>query len=94
MRSGEIGGQTWELCLAPDTGILHLYAVICIIGPGLAIACEGAFPGRKLPEPLKDWNIVWCDLAEAKAAAPCAVNIDRKTVLLPRAASRLHQVDS
>ncbi|WP_295456619.1 hypothetical protein [uncultured Thiodictyon sp.] len=71
------------------TGIIHLYAVICIIGPGVAIAYEGAFPGRKLPEPLKGWDVIWCDEAEAKATAPCAVNIDRKTVLLPRAAPRV-----
>jgi N-dimethylarginine dimethylaminohydrolase len=72
-----------------DTGITHLYAVICIIGPGVAIAYEGAFPGRKLPKPLKGWDVVWCDEAETRATAPCAVNIDRKTVLLPRNAPRV-----
>lgn len=43
-----------------DTGIIYLYAVICIVGPGVAIACEDAFPGRDLPDPIKDWNIIWC----------------------------------
>ncbi len=78
----------------PDTGILHLFAVICIIGPGTAIAYEGAFPGRKLPEPLEGWNVVWCDLDEAKATAPCAVNIDRETVVLPRGAPRTRKAVS
>lgn len=71
------------------TGIIHLYAVVCIIAPGVAIAYEGAFPGRVLPAPLKGWDVIWCDEAEAKATAPCAVNIDRKTVLLPRGAPRV-----
>lgn len=70
----------------PDTGILHLFAVICIIGPRTAIAYESAFPGKKLPGPLKGWDVVWCNLEEAKATAPCAVNIDRETVVLPSAA--------
>ena len=78
----------------PDTGLLHLYAVICIIGPGVAIAFEDAFPGRVLPDPIKDWNIVWCNLEEAKATAACAVNIDRNTVLLPRGAPRVCRVVS
>ena len=73
----------------PDIGIVHLYAVICIIGPGVAIACEEAFPGRRLPAPIADWQIVWCDLAEARATAPCAVNLDRTTVLLPKGAPRV-----
>lgn len=51
--------------------------------------CEDAFPGRKLPEPLAGWDVIWCSLEEAKATAPCAVNIDRKTVLLPREAPRI-----
>jgi N-dimethylarginine dimethylaminohydrolase len=34
-------------------------------------------------------DVFWCDEAEAKATAPCAVNIDRKTVLLPRDAPRV-----
>ncbi len=72
-----------------DTGICHLYAVICIIGPGVAIASEDAFPGRRLPDPIRDWNIIWCSLEETKATAPCAINIDRKTVLLPRGAPRI-----
>jgi len=71
-----------------DTGILHLYAVICIIGPRTAIAYEGAFPGKKLPEPLEGWDVVWCDQEEAKAAASCAVNIDRETVALPCSAPK------
>lgn len=73
----------------PDTGILHLFAVICIIGPGVAIAYEDAFPGRQLPEPLKGWQIVWCNHEEARATAPCAVNIDRKTVVLPSEAPKV-----
>ena len=72
-----------------DTGIIHLYAVICIIGPGVAIACEDAFPGRVLPDPIRDWDVIWCSLEEAKATAPCAVNIDRNTVILPRGAPRV-----
>lgn len=84
----EADGFNVTIIKLPDTGILHLYAVICIIGPGTAIAYEGAFPGRKLPEPLEGWDVVWCDLEEAKAAAPCAVNIDRKTVVLPRGAPK------
>ena len=57
--------------------------MICVVGPKTAIAYENAFPGKVLPEPLKRWNIVWCDYEEAIQTAPCAVNIDRKTVLLP-----------
>ncbi len=72
----------------PDTGILHLYAVLCIIGPRIAIAYEDAFPGRAVPEPLRNWDIIWCDRAEAKETAACAVNLDRRTVLLPKAAPR------
>jgi N-dimethylarginine dimethylaminohydrolase len=75
----------------PKTELLHLYAVICIVGPGTAIAYEDAFPGRQVPAPLKDWNIIWCDVDEAKAAAPCAVNIDRKTVLMPSETPRTNQ---
>ena len=65
-RMLEMDGFKVTIIALPDTGILHLYAVICIIGPGVAIAYEGAFPGRKLPEPLKGWDVVWCDLEEAK----------------------------
>lgn len=82
------GFQVTVIALA-HTGIIHLYAVVCIIAPGVAIAYEGAFPGRILPAPLTGWDIIWCDEAEAKATAPCAVNIDRKTVLLPRGAPRV-----
>jgi|GEM_PF-7089676 len=71
------------------TGIIHLYAVICIIAPGVAIAYEDAFPGKIVPEPIKEWEIIWCSEEEARATAPCAVNIDRKTVLLPRQAPRV-----
>lgn len=71
------------------TGIIHLYAVICIIAPGVVIAYEDAFIDRKLPEPLKGWDVIWCNKAEAKATAPCAVNIDRKTVILPASAPRV-----
>lgn len=81
----------FKVTVAPvvHTGITHLYAVICIIGPGVAIACEDSFPARRLPEPLKDWDVVWCNLEEARATAPCAVNLDRKTVLLPRGLPRV-----
>ena len=85
-RMLEIDGFKVTIIALPDTGILHLYAVLCIIAPGVAIAYEGAFPGRKLPKPLEGWDVVWCDHKEAKATAPCAVNIDRKTVILPREA--------
>lgn len=59
-----------------------------------AIACEDAFPGRKLPAPIKDWNVIWCSLVEAKARAACAVNIDRNMVLLPREVSRVSEAAS
>jgi N-dimethylarginine dimethylaminohydrolase len=72
-----------------DVGIVHLFAVICIIGPGVAIACEDAFPGRRLPDPLKGWKVVWCSLDEARETAACTVNIDRKTVILPKGAPRV-----
>lgn len=85
----EADGFKVTTIVLPDTGILHLYAVICIIAPGVVIAYEDAFPGRKLPEPLSGWEAVWCNYEEAKAAAPCAVNIDRNTVLLPRAAPKV-----
>lgn len=84
----EADGFNVTILKLPKTEILHLFAVICIIGPKTAIAYEGAFPGRVLPEPLRGWDIVWCDFAEAKHAAPCAVNIDRKTVVLPTGAPK------
>jgi len=79
----EADGFTVTILALPKTEILHLFAVICIVGPKIAIAYEHAFPGKVLPEPLKGWNIIWCDYEEAKQTAPCAMNIDRKTVLLP-----------
>ena len=85
-RMLEADGFKVTVIRLPDSGILHLYAVICIIAPGVAIAYEGAFPGRELPKPLEGWDVIWCDLNEAKATAPCAVNLDRNTVLLPRKA--------
>lgn len=72
----------------PSTEILHLFAVICIVGPRTAIAYESAFPGRTLPAPLKDWDIIWCDRDEAMATAPCAVTINRNTVVMPREAPK------
>ncbi len=93
-RNLEADGFQVTVIKLPDTGILHLFAVICIIGPGTAIAYEGAFPGRKLPEPLEGWNVVWCDLEEAKATAPCTVNIDRETVVMPRGAPRTRKAVS
>jgi N-dimethylarginine dimethylaminohydrolase len=35
-----------------------------------------------------------CDLEEAKATAPCAVNIDRETVMMPRGAPRTRKAVS
>lgn len=87
-RALEADGFTVTIHKLPKTEILHLYAVICIIGPNTAIAYENAFPGRVLPEPLKGWNVVWCDYKEAKEAAPCAVNINRNTVVLPTKAPK------
>ena len=84
----EADGFTVTILELPQTKILHLFAVICIIGPKTAIAYEGAFPGKVLPEPLKDWNIIWCDYEEAIQTAPCAANIDRKTVLMPTKAPK------
>ena len=84
----EADGFAVTILELPKTKILHLFAVICIVGPKTAIAYEGAFPGRVLPEPLKGWNIVWCDYEEAIQTAPCAVNIDGKTVLLPTKATK------
>jgi N-dimethylarginine dimethylaminohydrolase len=87
-RALEADGFKVTILKLPQTEILHLYAVICIVGPKTAIAFEDAFPGRVLPEPLKDFDVVWCDIEEARAAAPCAVNIDRHTVLLPSEAPK------
>lgn len=84
----EADGFKVTLLKLPKTQILHLYAVMCIVAPKTAIAYEGAFPGRVVPEPLKDWDIIWCDYAEAKQAAPCAVNIDRNTVVMPTKARK------
>ena len=43
---------------------------------------------------MKDWKVVWCSLDEARETAACAVNIDRKTVILPKGAPRVCEVVS
>ena len=87
-RALEADGFKVTIIKLPKTKILHLYAVLCIIGPGTVIAYEGAFPNKKLPPPIKDWNVIWCDFEEAKQTAACAVNINKRTVLLPSKAPK------
>jgi N-dimethylarginine dimethylaminohydrolase len=90
-RALEQDGFAVTIHRLPRTALLHLYAVICIVGPGTVIAYEDAFPGRVLPAPLEGWDVIWCDEAEARATAPCAVNIDRNTVVMPSESPKTNQ---
>lgn len=72
-----------------DTGILHLYAVLCLAGPGLAIAYKPSFPGGVLPAPIDDWDVIWLDDDEAQAMGACNIMVDRTHMIIPSACPRL-----
>ncbi len=65
-----------------DTGIHHLFAVMCIAGPKLVIAYKDAFP-EGLPEFMSDFDVVWTNREEALATGPCAVMLDSQHIIMP-----------
>jgi glycine amidinotransferase len=54
---------------------LHLLGVLCLLREGLAIAHMPALGGR-LPEPLRDWDVIEIDEPEARLLATVGMNLD------------------
>lgn len=87
-RMLEHDGYRVEIIELPDTGIHHLFAVICPAGPNLVIAYEDAFPNG-LPEFMSDFDVIWTNREEALATAPCSTMLDSTHILVPAEAPRI-----
>ncbi len=78
----------------PDVGIHHLFAVLCVAGyvngRRIAIAFRESFPNG-LPEPMKDWDIIWTTRMEALLTGACCTMINPTTVVVPEETPRLHE---
>lgn len=92
-RMLEADGYEVQVIDLPNTGIHHLFAVMCIAGPNLAIAYEDAFlPDEtdngaelkpELPEIMKNFKVVWVNRKDALATVTCATMLNEKTIMIP-----------
>lgn len=73
----------------PDVGIHHLFAVMCLAGPRLAIAYPESFPDG-VPTPMKEWDILWATREETLATGPCGTMINPKAIVMPEETPRLN----
>ncbi|NOI25240.1 dimethylarginine dimethylaminohydrolase family protein [Vibrio mediterranei] len=82
----------YQVCITEveDTGIHHLFAVMCVAGPKLVIAYRDAFPNG-LPEFMDDFDVVWANREEALATGPCAVMLDENHILMPEETPALNR---
>lgn len=85
-----LDGYKPHLIDLPNIGIHHLFAVMCVAGPGIAIACRDSFPNG-VPEPMKDWDIIWATREEARLTGPCGTMINPKTIIMPAETPRLNE---
>ena len=86
----QLDGYKTHIINPPDTGIHHLFAVLCVAGPKTAIAYKDSFPDG-IPKPMKDWDIIWANREEAKATGPCGTMINPKTIVMPEETPRLNE---
>jgi N-dimethylarginine dimethylaminohydrolase len=89
-RMLEHDGYKVEIIELPDTGIHHLFAVMCIAGPKLLIAYEDSFPDG-LPEFINDFDVIWINREEALATAACCTMINPTTILCPAETPRVSE---
>lgn len=89
-RMLEHDGYKVHIINLPDTGIHHLFAVMCIAGPKLVIAYEDAFPDG-LPEFINDFDVIWINREEALATGSCCTMINETTILCPAETPRVTQ---
>ncbi|MEG6509189.1 hypothetical protein V6C03_09425 [Methyloligella sp. 2.7D] len=98
LTSSPAGGKWLRRYLAPfgydvhpvevRGDFLHLLGVLCLIRPGLAIAYMPAL-GGKLPEPIRDWDVIELSLEECQALGTVGMNTDEKTHLIDRRQTRI-----
>lgn len=69
-------------------GIVHLDCVLCLVRPGLALACLEALPAG-LPTTLRDWEVVQVTLDEARRLACNGLVLDRKTMIVDKTHPRI-----
>jgi len=67
---------------------IHLLGAMGVFGPTGAMVYRPSFVNG-IPHPMKDWDVIDITLEEAKAGAPCAVMLDRKTILMVAEAPRV-----
>jgi len=73
---------------------IHLLGAMGVFGPTGAMVYRPSF-ANGIPELMKDWDLIDITLDEVKIGAPCAVMLDKKTILMvaeaPRVIAQLEQ---
>lgn len=67
---------------------IHLLGAMGVFGPTGAMIYRPAFV-QGIPKPMKDWDLIDITLEEAEAGGPCAVMLDKKTILIVAEVPRL-----
>ncbi len=83
-----LDGYTPHIIDLPNVGIHHLFAVMCLAGPRLAIVYRPVLVDG-IPKPIKDYEFI--DITEEEAAwgGACIVALDSKRCLLPSNMTRI-----